>query len=160
LAQIADLEKLGAIEIEAAKLFPPERIPHPHHSLPLEVLQTAQKQALLFVAEKENRLAGFASCHRYQNNLHLDEISVLPEFGRQGIGKQLLEKVIEAGKEHQCEACTLTTFEDIPWNAPFYLEFGFEILDSKNIPHTVELMLWEEKSLGLVHRVAMKKLLF
>ncbi len=158
-AKVSELDYLGYIEKTAAQLYPPQRIPQPPQSLPLRVLKKALKEQLLFVAEIENQLAGFASCHSYQTFLHLDEISVLPEWGRKGIGKALMTAVIEAGRQRKLHACTLTTFEDLEWNAPFYQGLGFEILSGSKIPHSVELILWEEKNIGLIHRVAMIKII-
>jgi ribosomal protein S18 acetylase RimI-like enzyme len=155
-----DLAQVGKIEIAAATLFPENRIPQPHESLPEKVLIEAIKNQLLFCVEKvcvekEDELVGFASCHIYRKNLHLDEISVHSDHGKQGIGTKLLEKVLEEKQKRQLKACTLTTFEDIPWNAPFYQKHGFEILEEKNVPRHVAAMLREERSLGLKKRVAM-----
>lgn len=154
-ASFHDIDQLAHIEVSAASRYPPARIPHPHESLPETMLLEALKNNLLFCAEEAEQVVGFAACHRYKQNLHLDEISVLPEYGQQGIGSLLVKQVLETAKHNDLKACTLTTFEDIPWNAPFYQKLGFRIIRDKDIPRHVAAMLREEKSVGLRQRVAM-----
>ena len=156
-AEDYELRTLGRIELEAARVFPSDRIPQPPRSLPLEVLQTAQKDQLLWVIDISSKVVAFASCHDAFPYLHLDEISVLPEQGKQGLGTELLKYVIETAQERDYQACTLTTFEDFAWNAPFYSKQGFHQLAEKKLPRHLKKILKEEKSLGLRNRVAMSK---
>lgn len=154
-ASLKDIDLLAHIEVSAASRYPPARIPQPHDSLPEAMLLEALKNKLLFCAEANQQVVGFAACHRYKHNLHLDEISVLPEYGQQGIGTQLVNQVLETAISNGLKACTLTTFADLPWNAPFYQKLGFQIIEGKDIPRHVAAMLREEKSIGLSQRVAM-----
>ncbi|MEM8769986.1 MAG: GNAT family N-acetyltransferase, partial [Pseudomonadota bacterium] len=54
------------------------------------------------------------------------------------------------------EAVTLTTFADIPWNAPFYAAMGFEVLREQGLTPFLAGALEEERALGLTERVAMR----
>lgn len=155
LASFDDLTLLPPIEKQAATLYPIGRIPHPKETLPEKVLLDALKEELLFCAEDHGKLAGFASCHLYGNYLHLDEISVHPDSGRKGLGRALVERVIKETQKRKLKGCTLTTFEDLSWNAPFYKKSGFCIMEKENIPRHVAAMLRDEKSIGLKNRVAM-----
>jgi ribosomal protein S18 acetylase RimI-like enzyme len=165
-----DLVSLADIEIRAASLFPKNRIPQPPESLPYPMLSEAISQQLLFCAEKaisekeaisgKNKIiTGFAACHSYQYNnssyLHLDEISVDPKFGQQGIGSQLMKYILNESMQRKQYAITLTTFSDFPWNAPFYNSLGFKELDFKESSNHIQAMLEEEQELGLKNRVAM-----
>lgn len=61
------------------------------------------------------------------DGLHLHQLAVHPDHGRQGLGTALLAAVFAraAGR-----AVTLTTFRNIPWNEPWYRERGFtEVVD-------------------------------
>lgn len=155
-----DLPTLADIEISAARLYPPGKIPEPHDSLPYPVLCAAINNQLLLCAEvhtaKQKKIVvGFAACHVYKNFLHLDEISVLPKFGQQGIGSRLVQAVISVSQSKQCQGTTLTTFSDLAWNAPFYKKLGFSELAFSASPVEVQAMLNEEQALGLVNRIAM-----
>ncbi|WP_367138082.1 GNAT family N-acetyltransferase [Saccharothrix sp. HUAS TT1] len=61
---------------------------------------------------------------------HVEQISVHPDHARRGVGAALLDHVeLWAGAEG-LDALTLTTFREIPWNAPYYLRLGFhEVAD-------------------------------
>jgi ribosomal protein S18 acetylase RimI-like enzyme len=73
-------------------------------------------------------LAGYAVAGPLAGHFHLRELSVDPAFGRRGIGTSLVETVIEASRERGFPGVTLTTFRDVPFNAPFYARLGFEEL--------------------------------
>lgn len=65
---------------------------------------------------------------------HLDELDVLPEHGRKGIGGALLETVCEWALTRGFSAVTLSTFRDVPWNAPFYERHGFVTVEPSEQP--------------------------
>jgi GNAT superfamily N-acetyltransferase len=72
---------------------------------------------------------GFAYAEVVDGAVHLDELDVLPEWGRRGIGQALVETVVADARARGLAAVTLTTFRDVPWNAPFYARLGFTIVD-------------------------------
>lgn len=41
------------------------------------------------------------------------------------MGRALVAAVIEQARVMQLNSVTLTTFRDLPWNAPFYQRMGF-----------------------------------
>jgi GNAT superfamily N-acetyltransferase len=58
--------------------------------------------------------------------IFIDEIDVLPSFGRKGIGSGLVQEVEKIGRDRDCTSIALTTFATIPWNGPWYSRLGFE----------------------------------
>ncbi len=72
--------------------------------------------------------AGFAVAGPLGGGLHLRELSVDPAHGRRGIGTALVDTVIAASREQGLAGVSLTTFRDVPFNAPFYARLGFEEL--------------------------------
>jgi GNAT superfamily N-acetyltransferase len=69
---------------------------------------------------------GFVSLEIVDGVAHVDQVSVLPDHGRQGLGRALLEAAVGWAAASGYAALTLTTFRDVPWNAPFYSTLGFE----------------------------------
>ena len=59
---------------------------------------------------------------------HLGQISVLPEHGGQGVGTQLLDAVAGWAQGQGHAEITLTTFRDVPFNAPLYGKRGYEVV--------------------------------
>lgn len=56
--------------------------------------------------------------------LHIEQVSVHPDHARRGIGRRLIDTADGAG----FPALTLTTFRDVPFNAPYYRRLGFRVL--------------------------------
>ncbi|MBW4457630.1 MAG: GNAT family N-acetyltransferase [Nostoc indistinguendum CM1-VF10] len=54
------------------------------------------------------------------------QIDVAPEHGQRGIGSALVGTVCTWAKQQGYRIVSLSTFRDIPWNAPFYSKLGFQ----------------------------------
>lgn len=83
-------------------------------------------QQSAWVAEMDGRLIGFLAAERAGPELHIVELSVHPAHQRQGVGRKLIAAAFAAADNAGLTAVTLTTFRDVPWNAPFYARLGFE----------------------------------
>lgn len=61
---------------------------------------------------------------------------------------------------HQgCSALTLTTFADVPWNAPYYARLGFEAVPPERLTPGLRAVRDHEATVGLDawRRVAMRR---
>ena len=70
-------------------------------------------------------LAGFVHVLELEGHAHLEQLSVLPAFGRRGIGRRLVSAAMAEGRRRGHSKMTLRTYADVPWNAPFYASCGF-----------------------------------
>lgn len=61
----------------------------------------------------------------------------------------LLERVIESARQMGYPAVTLTTFREVPWNAPFYTRLGFAMLDELTLPAGLAAKREQETRHGL-----------
>lgn len=155
------VDQLPAVERAAATRFGdtlPESVLS--HATPVDTLAAAQQVGLLWVAiEPAGAPIGFAVASQSGARLHLEELDVLPEYGRKGIGSALLEAVegYAIGSGHT--EMTLTTFRGVPWNAPFYARLGFEVIPEEELDASLLRRLSDEEALGLERssRVAMRK---
>lgn len=68
---------------------------------------------------------GFAHVLDLEGHHHLEQVSVRPEHGRQGIGRALIYAACTQAQARGASEITLITFAGLPWNAPFYRRFGF-----------------------------------
>ncbi|HEX4865736.1 MAG TPA: GNAT family N-acetyltransferase [Acidimicrobiales bacterium] len=101
---------------------------------------------------------GFACVDVVDGGAHLWQLSVHPSWGRRGIGRRLVEAVCDWASANGYPAVTLTTFRDVPWNAPFYSSLGFRVLE--DLPPGLKAIRDHERDLGdddFGPRVAMRK---
>jgi GNAT superfamily N-acetyltransferase len=161
LAGSEHLSAIPAIELAASAMFPEADLPAEIRYLVTEdeLLNEAQSEARLWVALTDDRTpVGFAMANIVDGGAHLDEMDVIPDFGRQGIGTRLMRTLIDWARLGDYPALTLITFRHIPWNAPFYERMGFVSMATAELGEELANMLQEEGKAGIdVHkRVCMK----
>ena len=161
LAAREDLPHLPGIERRACDLFlqVPVTRDLPLYLTPERNFASAQEEGRLWVARgADGSPIGFALVERLGAEWHLEEMDVLPERGRQGIGRAMLEAVCAWVAAQGERTLTLTTFRNVPWNAPFYRRFGFEPLADSELTAGLRARLAEEAEHGLPieTRVAMR----
>lgn len=90
---------------------------------------------------------------------HIEQISVHPRAARHRIGQALIEHAADHAREAGREALTLTTFADVPWNAPYYARIGFRVLGEAELTPGLRKIRAHESELGLDRwpRVAMRR---
>lgn len=82
-------------------------------------------------------------------------MDVLRAFQGQGIGRALLTTAADWARAGGLQALSLTTFRNVPWNAPFYASFGFREWDTDDAPASIQASLAYEAAKGLENRCAM-----
>lgn len=92
---------------------------------------------------------GFLSAERLDDILHIHEVSVHASVMGRGIGRGLIEAAITAARAVALSALTLTTFRDVPWNAPYYQRLGFKILTPDHLDQRLASILADEVVAGL-----------
>lgn len=58
-------------------------------------------------------------------SLHIEQVSVDPAFARLRYGARLIEHAERDAAARGYPLLTLTTFTEVPWNAPYYASLGF-----------------------------------
>ncbi|MFC7105667.1 GNAT family N-acetyltransferase [Nonomuraea rubra] len=82
-------------------------------------------------------------------NLHLEQLAVRPDRMRQGIGGRLMAAVLDHAAASGAPAVTLTTFRDVPWNAPWYERHGFSVLAEEAWGPELRALVRQERDLGI-----------
>lgn len=161
LASREHLKSIPGIEVASAALFSASDLPAEIRfrvTEPDDLLAAQKAQRLWVAVEKENRAIGFAAADVMEGEAYLQELGVLPEFGKQGIGSRLVGAVVEWARVSGYSNLGLITFKHLPWNAPFYAKLGFSILQSSEHGPGFARLFAEEKRLGINidNRVAMR----
>jgi len=80
---------------------------------------------------------------------HIEQISVHPDHARQGIGRTLIERADAWARERNLRTLTLTTYVDVPWNAPYYQRLGFRQLSPDEETPGLRTIKDRERAAGL-----------
>ncbi|GAA0492706.1 GNAT family N-acetyltransferase [Streptomyces olivaceiscleroticus] len=161
-ARADELPRLQDIERAAGRCFRDIGMPEIADDAPppLSVLGRHQRTGLAWVAadDADAPVAYLIAAH-VDGNLHVEQVSVHPDSARRGIGRALLARCAEHAVDRRLPALTLTTFADVPWNAPYYARCGFRILDDAEIGPLLQRIRRQEAAHGLDRwpRVCMRK---
>lgn len=152
------LPYLLSIEEAAGELFPMDDQPEPLRSInrpPEDFVKGLNNGLLWVVVDIANISVAFLLASIIDGCIHITEFDVHSDYGKRGIGTKLIDHVLAAAKEKGFPSVTLTTFEHLPWNAPFYRKRGFEVIGVDQIGDELAQIVENEKTLGMRRRVAM-----
>jgi GNAT superfamily N-acetyltransferase len=89
---------------------------------------------------------------------HIEQVSVRPDHQGAGVGRALIDQVRTWALGSGMDALTLTTFGDVPWNAPLYEHLGFRVLTESDLGPEMRALRDAETAHGLdpARRVCMR----
>jgi GNAT superfamily N-acetyltransferase len=153
-----DLQALPVIERAAAAQFRTTAYAYlADDSLVSAEVDLAQESVWVAV-DWDDHPIGFAIVHLLDESVHLHELDVHPDHAHQGLGRQLIATVADWARARGATALTLTTFDDVPWNGPYYARLGFHALDLATISLGLQAVRQAEAEAGLpmAHRICMQ----
>lgn len=153
VATEADRDMIAEIDERAEAIFRVAGYELPH--LPFQDDELAQAKAVFVYG---NPPVGFAWLDEVDGLAHLQELAVIPRRMRAGIGGRLLERACAWASAERYPAITLTTYADVPWNAPWYAARGF--VELRELTPGLRGIRVREANLGLDEvgrRVAMRR---
>src|SRR5690606_10455545 len=93
--------------------------------------------------DRNDGAIGFLILGSVDNAAYLDQISVLPNQMRRGIGKTLMERaIVHSGSG----PLWLTTYAHLPWNRPYYERFGFAEVASEHCGDGIRAILQKQRA--------------
>ncbi|MDQ6783525.1 MAG: GNAT family N-acetyltransferase [Actinomycetota bacterium] len=157
-----DLEALRAIELAAGA---------PFRDLGMAAIADAAAPpvAELAVFQRDGRAwvvtsaagspVGYLLVDIVDGNAHIEQVSVDPSHGRQGLGRKLLDAADEWAQERGLTALTLSTFAEVPWNGPYYERLGFRVVPESEVTPGLAAIRAAEAAQGLAAwpRVTMRR---
>ena len=157
-AHPADLPSLPHIERAAAALFRHTPYGHLAEDEPQTTEVDLEREHVWVAVDARDQPVAFAIAHRLDLSVHLHEVDVHPLHARQGLGRRLIEAVAQWARAQGVPALTLTTFQDVPWNGPYYTRLGFRTLDPETLSHDLRAIRQREQAGGLPmeHRICMQ----
>ena len=123
-----DLAALPAIELEADRAFEPLGLGVSAEARPAASLARYLPDRAWVACGEDGRPVGFALVDLVDGCAHVEQLSVRPSQQRRGHGRALLDAVAAWARSLNLPALTLSTFREVPWNAPAYERLGFRPL--------------------------------
>jgi len=150
---------LPAIEAAAGEAFRSIGMPEVADD-PLPDVQRLKRHASAgraWVATVDNQVVAYALAVLRDGSAHLEQVSVHPDHAGQRIGANLIDAVTSWARDRGDDRLTLTTFADVPWNAPYYRKLGFRALPDDALGPQLAAELSEERMRFTAPRVAMAR---
>ncbi|MEU6443035.1 GNAT family N-acetyltransferase [Streptomyces sp. NPDC047046] len=161
-ASPADLPRLQEIERAAGEPFRALGMPGiaDDEPPPLATLEHHRRAGLAWVyALPDDTPVAYLIADRIDGSLHIEQVSVHPSHARQGLGRLLIDHAAHHARTEDTPALTLTTFTEVPWNAPYYTRLGFTPIPEPHLTPALREIRAREAAAGLDRwpRVAMRR---
>ena len=131
-ARLDELQAIRAVEMSAEKALVEAGIEFPENSeelySDLEYSDAIRNKYLRVAQAEDGSVLGFYFWKVVDGDAYLAEIDVRQESQGQGAGSDLLEDFCEVVERDGFRKAWLTTFRDLPFNAPWYARSGFEVV--------------------------------
>jgi ribosomal protein S18 acetylase RimI-like enzyme len=157
-----ELEALRTIEREAGRAFASVGMPEIASADPPSIAElesfVASRGAWVAVDESDQPV-GYLLSHEVDGCAHIEQVSVAPDHARRGLGAALIDRLAADAAGQGRPALTLTTFRDVPWNAPYYARLGFLTVEpAEHGPELRELVEREKNRIpGAAPRISMRR---
>lgn len=116
----------------------------------LAALERHRRSGRAWVAvEERDRPVAYLVAEPVDHALHIEQVSVHPDAAHRRIGRSLLDHAADHAHEQGLTALTLTTFADVPWNAPYYERLGFRVLTGPDVTPGLHRIRAHETEPGL-----------
>jgi GNAT superfamily N-acetyltransferase len=98
----------------------------------------------LVAVDDADRAVAFVIWRPLGEDFYVEQIDVDPAHAGKRLGAHLLARLAARGR-----ALTLSTFRDIPWNAPWYRRLGFVDIADDTLPPLLRHIRTEHMARGL-----------
>jgi len=160
--EAADVERLRDVDRAAGRLFAAVGMHDvaAHEPPPAEELLAYRRAGRAWAAvDDDDEPVAYVVVDVVDGCAHVEQISVHPEAGRQGIGGRLLDIVASWARTEGMPALTLITFRHVAWNRPYYERLGFRALTDGELGPELRTLRDAESAKGLdpAQRVCMRR---
>lgn len=160
--RVSELERVREIELDAGRVFAELGMTQIAEHEPPSVDELAEfaKAGRAWVAVDGTDVPeAYLLMTVVDGCAHIEQVSVARSARGEGVGAALINYLAQIAADEGRSWLTLTTFRDVPWNAPYYQRLGFESVSPEAIgPELVELVEIEHtRILGDHPRVAMRR---
>jgi predicted N-acetyltransferase YhbS len=135
-AEPDDAEAVRAIEYEAAQRFATIGMTGIADAQPMNadfVHRKIEASEIVVALNDAARCVGFVMFAPLPTRFYIEELDVLTAWAGRRIGAALLEQVDGLARKAGARRLVLSTFRDVPWNAPYYERLGFSVIPGEQL---------------------------
>ena len=160
-ATVDDLPFLPPIEVAGGAAFASVDMHDIADDAPpgLDELTAYQHDGRAWVAVAAGAPVAYLLADRVDGDAHIAQVTVHPDHAGHRIGAALIDRCAAWGRSWGARRITLTTFADVPWNAPYYARLGFTAVPPRDLTPGLAAIRAAEAARGLDRwpRVAMSR---
>lgn len=110
---------------------------------------TASGRAWATTDEADDKPTAYVIVQIVDGMAHIEQVTVDPAYARKGLGAALIEHVDSWARGQRLSGLTLTTFVEVPWNAPYYERLGFRPVAPDQLSAGLRAIRSHEAEIGL-----------
>lgn len=158
----ADLPRLQDIEVAAGTAFRPLGMAAIADDEPLTLAELERYRTAghaWVAAAEDGTVVAYLVGEPVDGAFHIEQVTVDPAAARRGVGRALIEHAADHARGLRLSGLTLTTFTEVPWNAPYYERLGFRPLAPADLTPGLRAIRAAEAEHGLDRwpRVCMRR---
>jgi len=114
---------------------------------------------LVVASDEAGAPVAFVMFREIDGCAYIEQLDVLPSHAGKRIGAALIDEVEARAREASWPALLLSTFKDVPWNAPYYRRLGFADVPDAELSDALRRIRAEHEARGLdeTRRVFMRR---
>lgn len=135
-AELDEIEAVCAIEYEAAQRFATIGMTGIADAQPMNadfVRRKIEASEIIVAVNDAARCVAFVMFAPLPTRFYIEELDVLTAWAGRRIGAALIERVNVLARHAGAQHLVLSTFRDVPWNAPYYRRLGFGVIGSDRL---------------------------
>ncbi|PMS32601.1 GNAT family N-acetyltransferase [Paraburkholderia rhynchosiae] len=131
-----DAETVRTIEFEAGLRFVSVGMSGIADAPPMCLALIERKiaaQEIIVAVDVDGTCAGFVMFEPQPARIYIQELDVLPLHAGRRIGAALIEQVAQLARSRKLMRLILSTYREVPWNAPYYRRLGFREIEEAEL---------------------------
>jgi predicted N-acetyltransferase YhbS len=136
VAALHDADAIRSIEFEAGQRFVSVGMTGIADAPPMElelVNRKVEAREIVVAVDADGTCVGFVMFEPQPARFYVQELDVLTSHAGQRIGAALIEQVAQLARAQQVMQLVLSTFREVPWNAPYYRRLDFRDMEEADL---------------------------
>ncbi|CAB4050646.1 GNAT family N-acetyltransferase [Paraburkholderia phenoliruptrix] len=131
-----DAETVRTIEFDAGLRFASVGMAGIADAPPMSLALVERKieaREIIVAVDRDGTSAGFVMFEPQPARIYVQELDVLTSHAGRRIGAALIDEVAQLARSRRLMQLILSTYREVPWNAPYYRRLGFSDIEEADL---------------------------